>query len=387
MLFATLFTLACEQQASNIILVQEYIDSVKSEVAPDKRVALFVLEVLDKNGKLILKGESDQPDGVKSLKAILGDKNIAFVDSITMLPAKGLGENIQGIIKISVANLRSNPKHSAELATQATLGTPVKVLKKEDGWYYIQTPDNYLSWVDAGGIALMDKERYRQWKTDDKIIYQNTYGHAYSGEDEEEIISDLVAGNILEIIKYGGKHFIVRFPDGRTAFVRKNEAETYSDWLDKMDPNADSLVVTSKKLMGVPYLWGGTSTKGMDCSGFTKTIYFLNGMVIPRDASQQVHTGKPVDSVQNFENLERGDLLFFGRKATDSTAEKVVHVGMWIGNNEFIHASEMVRVSSMDPDADNFDEWNKNRYLRTKRILKEKGDELINLTQTPLFKD
>lgn len=80
-------------------------------------------------------------------------------------------------------------------------------------------------------------------------------------------------------------------------------------------------------------------------------------MVIPRDASQQVHTGMSIDSVQNFESLEKGDLLFFGRKATDSTAEKVVHVGMWIGNNEFIHASNMVRISSMDPKAENFDEW------------------------------
>jgi len=125
----------------------------------------------------------------------------------------------------------------------------------------------------------------------------------------------------------------------------------------------------------------------MDCSGFTKTIYFLNGMVIPRDASQQVHTGKSIDSVQEFDNLEKGDLLFFGRKATDSTAERVVHVGMWIGNNEFIHASNMVRISSMDPDAENFDEWNRNRYLRTKRILKEQDPDLIHLAQNPLFKE
>ena len=154
-----------------------------------------------------------------------------------------------------------------------------------------------------------------------------------------------------------------------------------------MNPTADDLVATSKTLRGVPYLWGGTSTKGMDCSGFTKTVYFLNGMVIPRDASQQVHTGKPIDSTGNFENLEKGDLLFFGRKATDSTAEKVVHVGMWIGDNEFIHASEMVRTSSMEPNAENFDAFNRDRYLRTKRILREEDKALINLTQTPVFKD
>ncbi len=146
-------------------------------------------------------------------------------------------------------------------------------------------------------------------------------------------------------------------------------------------------MATSKKLMGLPYLWGGTSTKGVDCSGFTKTIYFLNGMVIPRDASQQVHTGKQTDEDKNFKNLEVGDLLFFGRQATDSTAEKVVHVGMWIGNHEFIHSSGQVRISSISKEADNYDEYNLNRYLRSKRILKKEDKDLIDLTQTPVFND
>ena len=76
-----------------------------------------------------------------------------------MLPSKELDGKHNALVTISVANLRSNPKHSAELATQATLGTPVKVWKKEGGWFYIQTPDKYLAWVNSGEIFLMsDKE-------------------------------------------------------------------------------------------------------------------------------------------------------------------------------------------------------------------------------------
>ncbi len=149
----------------------------------------------------------------------------------------------------------------------------------------------------------------------------------------------------------------------------------------------EDLVETSKKLMGLPYLWGGTSPKGVDCSGFTKTVYFLNGMVIPRDASQQVHTGKLIDTTKNFQNLIPGDLLFFGRPATDSTSERVVHVGMWIGDNQFIHSMGDVHISTMDSTSSDFDEYNYNRYLRSKRVFNETDDKLLYLKQKDIFTD
>ena len=366
--------------------IQVKLAEIKAEYAPDKRVALFDVTALKNTDKYILKGETNLPEAVKALKTRLAVDSIAFVDSIQVLPADYLGKKTKAIINISVANLRSNPSHSSELATQATLGTIVKVYKQEDNWYYVQTPDKYLAWVDAGGIELADELKAENWDGDEKLIYTQTYGHAYSGPDENtSIVSDLTAGNMLTILKYADKNYIVRFPDGRNAYVRKNEATPYDTWLKSLNPTVETLVSTGKTLMGVPYLWGGTSTKGVDCSGFTKTIYFLNGMVIPRDASQQVHTGKSIDSTKNFDNLVEGDLLFFGRKATDTTAEKVVHVGMWIGDNEFIHASGRVRISSMDKASKNYDEYNLNRYLRTKRIFKQEGKGLIDLVRMPVF--
>jgi len=279
-----------------------------------------------------------------------------------------------------VANLRSKPSHSAELATQATLGTVLNVYKKDGDWLYVQTPDKYLAWVDEGGVEWTDAQKASNWNQDTKIIYTQTYGRGYAGPaDGDPIVTDLVAGNILSVEKIADENYLVRFPDGRNAYVRKGEAQLYKDWLVNLNATEDSLVATAQELMGVPYLWGGTSTKGVDCSGFTKTIYFLNGMVIPRDASQQVHTGISIDSTGNFDRLKKGDLLFFGRKATDSTKEKVTHVGMWTGNNEFIHSSGRVRVSSIDNTAINYDAFNLNRYLRTKRLFKQKGAGLIDL--------
>ena len=92
-----------------------------------------------------------------------------------------------------------------------------------------------------------------------------------------------------------------------------------------------------------------------------------------------------MDSIGNFKDLRTGDLLFFGKKATDSTKERVIHVGMWIGNNEFIHSAGDVHISSMDKEAFNYDAYNHKRYLRTKRIIQEDDPDLIDLATVPIF--
>ena len=382
------FTSCKKNDVINENALNDEISAVKTEYAPDKRVALFNVEAINQKKNYLLKGESNLPDAVAALKDQLKAKDINFIDSIQILPSEDLKGNVFGLVTISVANLRSYPKHSAELATQALMGTPVNILKKEGDWSLIQTPDNYLAWVDGGGIISMSASDLSSWKSLPKIIYTDITGSTYSEPDlKTQIVSDIVAGNILVLLDEEIDFFKVKYPDGRIAFVYKNEAEMYDDWLKRTKPNPENLITTSKKLLGLPYLWGGTSTKGVDCSGFTKTVYFLNGMIIPRDASQQVHAGKLIDETRDFDQLTPGDLLFFGRKATDSTAEKVIHVGMWIGNNQFIHSAGQVKISSIDENAVNFDAHNLNRYLLSKRIINSENDAIINLNNTSFFKD
>jgi cell wall-associated NlpC family hydrolase len=108
----------------------------------------------------------------------------------------------------------------------------------------------------------------------------------------------------------------------------------------------------------------------------------MNGVIIPRDASQQINAGKIVDVNLDFKELQKGDLLFFGTKATEEKKQKVVHVGLWLGNDkmEFIHASGNVHISSMDEAQPNYDEMNKNRYLGSKRYLGIQDKNIIELT-------
>lgn len=383
-LFLVLFS--CAPDNNSLVQTEEIISGVKDRFAPDKRVAWFNIEAEQAEGTLVLRGESNLPKAVDSLKSALSGQGISFTDSIRMLPAEALEGKSYGVVNISVANLRSAPKHSAELTTQAILGTPLNVLKKDGGWYLVQTPDDYIAWVDWGGLVTVQKAAFDAWRTAEKIVYLEPYGFAYEEADANSAtVTDLVSGNILELSGEKEGFYEVKYPDGNTAFVEKSYAQPYEEWVASLNPTGQSLVNTSTTLMGVPYLWGGTSFKGVDCSGFTKTVYFLNGMVIPRDASQQIHTGQLIDSTRSFEKLLPGDLLFFGRAATDSTAERVIHVGMWIGDNKFIHSSGKVHISSMDSSADDFDQYNYDRYLRTKRLLQQKDEEVVHLSSHLIF--
>lgn len=393
MLYAMPFSLliACtpqkETSTAESLAAQQIMDQVKSEYAPDSRVALFDLTVRPKAHGVLLSGESNLKAATATLKAQLTAAGIAYEDSIRLLPdAAGLEHQTMGVIKISVANLREKPAHSSQLVTQALMGTPVYVYKKEENWYYIQTPDGYLAWVDQGGIQNMSPDEFASWKAQEKLIFLNPFGQSFKTTDETHgVVSDLVAGNVLTLTGKKGKFYAITYPDGRTGYVPDTDAMPYQQWLENTTPDGHDLVTTGEQLMGLPYLWGGTSPKGVDCSGFTKTVFFLNGIIIPRDASQQVHTGILVDSVRNFENLMAGDLLFFGRPATDSTKERVIHVGMWIGDQHFIHSMGDVHISNMDTTAEDFDAYNYNRYLRTKRILHEKGPGLQYLNEQPVF--
>lgn len=365
------------------------IEAVKQQYAPDKRVAIFDIEAVREGGQWVLKGETNLPPAREELRSRLRQAGAAFEDRIALLPAAELGDSIFAVVNNSVANLRSAPKHSAELATQALLGTPLKVWKRSGDFYLVQTPDQYIAWVDHGGIVRMDEAGWKAFQQAGQLIYLKPFGFAYSRPAvDSPPVADLTAGNLLRITGSEARYAQVLFPDGRQGYVPQGEGQHYSEWLQQMNPTNELLIQTARHMLGVPYLWGGTSPKGVDCSGFTKTIYFLNGLVIPRDASQQVHTGVLVDEAGEWEKLQVGDLLFFGSPATADKKERVVHVGMWIGNNRFIHASGRVRISSVDPQDELYDAYNRKRYLRTKRILTDQNlskEGIIDLKTQSLY--
>mgnify|MGYP002737626751 FL=1 len=278
-----------------------------------------------------------------------------------------------GVIYNSVANMRSEPRHGAELLSQTLLGTIVEVLEEQEEWRKIQTPERYTGWV-IGSLQPVSNEELAEYKRQPKLIVTALYTRAWENASEQLTpVSDLVAGNILAIQNVENRHYKVGYPDGRQAYVKKEDALPVEEWLAGIELTGESIVASALQLKGVPYLWGGTSTKGIDCSGLTKHTYFMHGIILSRDAWQQAIQGERVDEGADFSNVLPGDLLFFGSKASDENSkERVVHVGIYMDNKRFVHASDYVRVSSFDPSDPLYDAFNRGRYLYTKRII-DKG--------------
>lgn len=290
-------------------------------------------------------------------------------------------DSAYGVVHISVCNLREEGKFTSGMSTQALLGMPVKVLQYT-GWYEIQTPDDYTGWVHRMVITPMSKERYDEWNRAEKIVVTSHYGFAYEKPDESsQPVSDVVAGNRLKWEGSKGHFYKVSYPDGRKAYISKSISQPETKWRASLKQDVESIIATAYSMMGVPYLWAGTSSKGVDCSGLVRTVLFMHDIIIPRDASQQAYVGEHIEIAPDFANVQRGDLVFFGRKATAERKEGISHVGIYLGNKQFIHALGDVHISSMNPADKNYDEFNTKRLLFAVRFLpyinKEKGMNTI----------
>lgn len=270
-------------------------------------------------------------------------------------------EKRMAVVEFSTAYLRLKPDYESPLETQELMGTVVEITAEEGYWREVITPQPYKAWCTNQGLVEMTEEELKAYQEAPKVIYQELYGHIHTKPSAKSpTICDLVGGDVLRMAdpsrKLKGKWTKVMLPSGKTGYVPSKELKHHNGFVsiamgegsaESISPEVtEAIIAQAERLLGVPYLWGGMSAKGVDCSGLVRIAHIMNGILLPRNASQQIKCGDRVD----LKDLQRGDLVFFGTPATDEKPMRITHVGIYLGDNRIIHSSHRVRVNSLIPE-------------------------------------
>lgn len=344
------FVLAMTSLVAMAITPVEALNDLKQRIAPDKRTAVWDVQATQQGSKWVVSGTVGTQAQKKAIQAAMIKNGYSgYTDKITVLEDGIPAARKWALIKLSIATLRTEPKHSAEMATQGIMGSPVKVLQKCDDWYRVQMSDDYIAYVPESSLAFETEAQMKAWRKAKRYIVTAYDSRLVTEPHGDETVSDLVMGNILELKAEQGRWYKLATPDGRVGWVDGADVAELSQW-SQQGFSAAQIEKTARRMMGSSYLWGGTTTKVTDCSGLTKVSYLSNGIILQRDASQQALTGKIMKKGTDWHQYETGDLLFFGNEKTG----RVTHVGIYLRDGKYIHCSGQVKINSLIPTASDY---------------------------------
>ena len=350
---------------------------VRLKFAPDSHLHIFTVGIQPQGSALVLTGMVEQAEARAEAVQAVRQAGVKAEDRIEVLPATSLGDKLWGISCLSVATGRELPEHKAEMGTQILMGEPVRIWQRTTNayftWFLSQSDDGYLSWLEKGTFVRCTRAEVDAWQRGPLLVV-TAFEDSILEEPKADAqpVSDVVPGDLVKKLGEQGDWFQVELPDQRQGFLPRKSADDYLAWKASRQPTAENIERTARRLVGRPYLWGGYSPKGLDCSGFAKLVFFLNGIDLRRNASHQSHQGVEVPLDDDLSHLRKGDLLFFGsRGGRRGRPERVTHVGLYLGDKLFIHSSERVHLSSLDPESPLRDELRIRSLLHARRILEE----------------
>lgn len=324
----------------------------------------------------------------------------ALLMSLSMTAQSGR----MAVVDLSSVYMRQKPDYESALETQELMGTVVEIVGESGYWREIRSPQPYRAWVTEKGLVEMSEQELEAYVAAPKVMFTGLYGHVRkSPSSKSGTICDLVGGDVLRLSgkPSRGRWTGVVLPSGISGYVLSENLKSHGDCLyigmgegsgeDVPSEVSERIIAYAESLLGSPYLWGGMTAKGVDCSGLVRISHIVNGIYLPRNASQQIQCGKRVDvtydrvfwdeaartgrpgdfkeeMLYRMKNLRRGDLVFFGTPSPDpQKKDRITHVGIYLGDGYIIHSSHKVRINSMIPGDSDFYE-NSHRFLAAVRL-------------------
>lgn len=359
MLLFILFILSSPGAGDHQEGIREYLHQFQESL--DLRTEIFSLEIQEEENMLLLLGEVSEEETIQQFLFELAQ---AFEHPF-LVEVKLLHEGY-GLIQKPSLLVRKTPSDQGEVVTQLLYHTPVRILKETGGFFLIQGPDAYLGWIPEETIISFPTSRdfhafIQQGRTglvhkEESLLWSRPYA-------DEKI--EILHGTRLQLGRREGDWYPVMHPE-KELWIQADDLLLKGE----IRKSSEEILATARFYQNTPYLWGGTTIAGADCSGFVQRVLDFHGIFYPRDSDQQYQFGE----IRPLEERKPGDLLFFS-----TYQEGASHVGFYLGENEFIHcssAAESVIIHSLNPQDHHFNAYLKDRLLGVQPLVWSKKKQV-----------
>lgn len=304
------------------------IDDLRAAFQLDPRTSVFDVRVLDRGGDTMLVGAVSTPGIAAALRrriaTLSGGPDV--IDRIVEIPERGVEPGPVGLVTAAIAPMLAGPVISESHISQVLLGHTVTVLREEERWLQCRAADGYIGWIHRGYLRRVEKDTALAWENEAGSELHLSLGSRVLDE----------RGTPLAHLPWGARVAVraesAILPDGRTGILA-GESVPLRHLETRFPPRGDSVVSTARAWHGSPYLWGGTTPAGVDCSGLAQAVYRTHGIMIPRDSDQQAVAGTALP-IEDLDEMRPGDLLFFAESEAG-----ISHVAISVGGSRIIHSA------------------------------------------------
>lgn len=305
------------------------LERVRRRHAPEPRHAVFDARVRRRARRFTVRVATSELAAAAALeRALRGQRGVTV--SVVALPEPELARIGGAVVRVALAPLRREPSVRAEQVSQEVMGSVVEPLRRDRDWLLVRGADHYLGWLHAGAVHL-EPGAAAVWDSagaDGALVLDGVVRDARGGP-----VARLPWGARV----HAGADGRVTLADGRRG--RLDDPRTVvraEDLASRFPAEPDAVVATARTWIGVPYLWGGRTRWGADCSGFVQAVFALHGVALPRDSDLQAKAGREVKAGRALHGARPGDLIFFRA----ATSRRIAHVGISLGGTQLLHAAE-----------------------------------------------
>jgi gamma-D-glutamyl-L-lysine dipeptidyl-peptidase len=335
--------------------------AVREAHAPDPRLAVFDVDVHFGAHGVTLRGATSEADALRALEHRLAqlDLDARVSARVALVPDPAATQPAYALVRAPVAPMLSLPAIASVQVSQVVLGASLRVLRWQGRWLQCRSADGYLGWVHRGYVHATDGDGARRWESGDGGVPHVSLGARLADADD----------GVPTPLPWGARVCVhdrtVVLPDGRRGRA-EGELVPLDARLERYPSAGEAVVGTAARWIGAPYLWGGVTPAGVDCSGLAQAVMRLHGVELPRDADLQSRAGAPVDPGAEFEWLRAGDLLFFAE-----APGRITHVAISRTGSRIIHSSlgnGGVRLNDLAGELD-FERELRELFVCARRVL------------------